>query len=135
MEDYKISDDKARLDLKLVHHQITNSYWAKGRNFEDVKRSVDNSICYGIYIGDKQVGFARIVSDLTTIADLMDVFIVEKYRGNGLSKILLKKILNDERFSSVKKWMLATKDAHSLYEKFGFRKIKLTGKLMEKVSN
>jgi len=135
MEDYKISDDKARLDLKLVHHQITNSYWAKGRNFEDVKRSVDNSICYGIYIADKQVGFARIVSDLTTIADLMDVFIVEKYRGNGLSKILLKKILNDERFSSVKKWMLATKDAHSLYEKFGFRKIKLTGKLMEKVSN
>ena len=133
MEEYKINDDKTRLDLKLIHHQITNSYWAKGRTFDEVKRSIDNSICYGIYLDDEQVGFARIVTDLTTVAYLMDVFIVEEYRGNGLSKILLKKILYDELFSSVKKWMLATKDAHSLYEKFGFRKLKLTGKLMEKI--
>ena len=135
MEEYKVNDDKTRLDLKLIHHQVTNSYWAKGRTFDEVKRSIDNSICYGIYLDDEQVGFARIVTDLTTVAYLMDVFIVEEYRGNGLSKILLKKILYDERFSSVKKWMLATKDAHSSYEKYGFRKLKLTGKLMEKISS
>ena len=135
MEEYNISDDNSRLDLKLIHHAISNSYWAKGRSFDEVKRSIDNSICYGLYTDDKQIGFARIVTDLTTIAYLMDVFIVEEYRGNGLSKILLKKVLNNERFSPVKKWMLATKDAHSLYKKFGFRKLKLTGKLMEKVSD
>jgi GNAT superfamily N-acetyltransferase len=133
MEEYIISDDKARLDLELIHQQITNSYWAKGRTFNEVKRSIDNSFCYGIYIGNKQVGFARVLSDLVTIAYLMDVFIVEDYRGNGLSIILLKEILNDERFIRIKKWMLATKDAHSLYERFGFRNIKLTGRLMEKV--
>ncbi len=135
MEEYNISNDKTRLDLKLIHRVISDSYWAKGRSFEDVKRSIDNSICYGIYTEGKQVGFARIVTDLTTIAYLMDVFIVEEYCGKGLSKILLKEILNDGQFSSVKKWMLSTKDAHSLYEKFGFRKVELTGKLMEKISD
>jgi len=135
MQDFNISDDKSRLDLKLIHHQITNSYWAKGITFDEVKRSIDNSFCYGLYTDNKQIGFARVLSDLTTIAYLMDVFILEESRGNGLSKILLKKVLNDERFSSVKKWILATKDAHRLYEKFGFRELKLTGKLMEKVSN
>ena len=135
MEEHYISDDKSRLDLKLIHQVISNSYWAKGRSFVDVKRSIDNSICYGIYIAGKQVGFARVVTDLTTLAYIMDVFIIEEYRGKGLSKKLLKKVLNDERFSKVKKWMLATKDAHSLYEKYGFRKLKLTGKIMEKLSD
>jgi len=135
MEEYNISDDKSRLDLKLIHHVISSSYWAKGRSFEEVKKSIDNSICYGIYIDSRQIGFARIVTDLTTIAYLMDVFIVEEFQGNGLSKILLNNILNDKRFNSVKKWMLATKDAHSLYEKFGFRKLKMTGNLMEKISD
>ena len=121
MQEYNISDDKSRLDLELIHQIISNSYWAKGRSFEDVKRSIDNSICYGIYIADKQVGFARVLTDFVTFAYLMDVFIIEKYRGQGLSKKLLKRVLNDEQFNSVKKWMLATKDAHSLYEKFDFR--------------
>ena len=133
MEEYNISDDKSRLDLKLIHHVISNSYWAKGRSFEEVKRSIDNSICYGLYTDGKQIGFARIVTDLTTIAYIMDVFIVEEYRGNGLSKILLKRILHDERFSPVKKWMLATKDAHSLYKKFGFKPLSSPEKLMEMV--
>lgn len=135
MEEYNISDDKSRLDLSLIHKFLSAAQWARGRSFEEVKQSVDNSICFGIYIADKQVGFARVISDLTTLAYIMDVFIIEEQRGKGLSKILLKKVLNDERFSRVKKWMLATKDAHSLYEKFGFKKLKLTGKLMEKVSD
>ena len=133
MEEYNISDDKSRLDLKLIHHVISNSYWAKSRSIEEVKRSIDNSICYGIYIADNQVGFARVLTNFVTIAYLMDVFIIEEQRGNGLSKILLNKILEDERFSTVKKWMLATKDAYSLYEKFGFGKMKNSGKYMEKL--
>lgn len=135
MQDFNISDDKSRLDLKLIHHQITNSYWAEGRTFDEVKRSIDNSICYGLYTDSKQIGFARVLSDFATIAHLVDVFIIEEYRGNGLSKILLKKILNDERFCTVKKWMLATKDAHSLYEKFGFKKLQPTDKFMEKITD
>ena len=94
MEEYIISDDKSRLDLNLIHRLISTSYWAKDRTFDDVKRSIDNSFCYGIYTDCKQVGFARVVSDLTTIAFLMDVFIIDEYRGKGLSKKLLTKILN-----------------------------------------
>ena len=133
MKEYNISDDKSRLDLKLIHQIISNSYWAKGRSFEEVKRSIDNSICYGIYIADKQVGFARVLTDFVTIAYLMDVFIIEEYRGQGLSKKLLKRVLNDQQFNSVKKWVLATKDAHSLYKKFGFHEMKNSGKYMEKL--
>jgi N-acetylglutamate synthase-like GNAT family acetyltransferase len=135
MEEYFINDDKSRLDLNLVHQQITNSYWAKGRTFEEVKRSIDNSICYGVYIANKRVGFARVLSDLTTIAYIMDLFIIEEQKGNGLSKMFLKKILNEARFSSVKKWMLATKDAHSLYEKFGFGKVKNSKKYLERINS
>ena len=135
MKEINISDDKSRLELELIHNQLTNSYWAKGRTFKEVKISIDNSFCYGLFIEGNQVGFARVLSDLTTIAYLMDVFILKEYRGNGLSKILLNKVLNDARFGSVKKWMLATKDAHSLYEKFGFGKLKMTYKLMEKITD
>ncbi len=135
MEEYNISDDKSRLDLKLIHQIISNSYWAKGRSFEEVKRSIDNSICYGIYIADKQVGFARVLTDFVTIAYLMDVFIIEEQRGNGLSKILLEEVLFDSRFENVKKWVLVTKDAHSLYEKFGFGEMKNSEKYMEKINS
>jgi N-acetylglutamate synthase-like GNAT family acetyltransferase len=133
MNDYTISDDKNKIDLKLVHQFLTNSYWAKGRSFKEVKTSIDNSICFGIYNENTQVGFARIVTDFVTIAYLLDVFIVEEYRGNGLSKILLKNIFEDERFVGVKKWMLATLDAHSLYKKFGFKTLNSSEKLMAKL--
>jgi len=134
MEEYNISDDKSRLDLKLIHHVISNSYWAKGRSFEEVKRSIDNSICYGIYIAAKQVGFARVLTDFVTIAYLMDVFIIEKFRGQGLSKKLLDEVLFDSRFENVKKWVLATADAHALYKKFGFGEMKNSEKYMEKIN-
>ncbi|RKY94942.1 MAG: N-acetyltransferase [Ignavibacteriae bacterium] len=124
MKEYNISDDKSRLDLKLIHQIISNSYWAKGRSFEEVKRSIDNSICYGIYIADKQVGFARVLTDFVTIAYLMDVFIIKEYRGQELSKKLLDEVLLDSRFENVKKWVLATADANTLYKKFGFHEMK-----------
>jgi len=133
MNDLIISDDKTKLDIELIHKFLSTSYWAKGRTIEEVKKSIEHSICFGVYKDSKQIGFARIVSDCTVIAYLMDVFILEEYGGNGFSKLLLKKIFEDDRFKSIKKWMLATKDAHTLYTQFGFEKIKNPDRLMEKV--
>jgi GNAT superfamily N-acetyltransferase len=133
MDDLIISDDKSILDIGLIHKFLTTSYWAEGRTIEEVKNSIEHSICFGVYKDDQQIGFARILTDYSVIAYLMDVFILEEYRGKGFSKLLLKRIFADERFKRVKKWRLATKDAHSLYAKFGFEKIKNPDRLMEKV--
>jgi len=133
MDDLIISDDKTKLDIELIHNFLTTSYWAVGRTIEEVKKSIEHSICFGVYKDGKQIGFARIVTDYTVIAYLMDVFILEEYRGKGFSKLLLKRIFEDERFKSIKKWMLATKDAHSLYAQFGFGGINNPDRLMEKV--
>lgn len=133
MNEINISDDKTKLDAELIHKFLSTSYWAKGRTIEELKKSIEHSICFGIYKDDKQIGFARIVTDQTIYAYLMDVFILEEHRGKGFSKLLLKKIFEDDRFKGIKKWMLATKDAHSLYKQFGFEKIKHPERLMEKV--
>jgi GNAT superfamily N-acetyltransferase len=133
MDDLIFSDDKSKLDTGLIYKFLTNSYWAKGRTIEEVKKSIEHSICFGVYKDDKQIGFARIVTDYTIFAYLMDVFILEEYRGKGISKLLLNKIFKDDRFKGVKKWMLSTKDAHSLYAGFGFEEIKNADRLMEKV--
>ena len=133
MEEIIISDDKSKLDVVLIHKFLTISYWAKGRTIDEVKKSIDNSICFGIYKNDNQIGFARIITDYVVFVYLMDVFILEEFRGKGYSKILLQKIFDDDRFKRVKKWILATKDAHSLYAQFGFGEIKNPDRLMEKV--
>jgi N-acetylglutamate synthase-like GNAT family acetyltransferase len=133
MNDLIISDDKSKLDVVLIHKFLTTSYWAEGRTLEEVINTIKHSYCFGLYKDDKQIGFARVVSDLTIIAYLMDVFIIEEYRGKGFSKLLLIRILKDDRFKRVKKWMLATKDAHSLYAELGFEQIKNADRLMEKV--
>jgi N-acetylglutamate synthase-like GNAT family acetyltransferase len=126
MKEIIISDDKRKLDVGLIHKFLTTSYWAEGRTIEQVKNSIEHSICFGVYKDDKQIGFARVLTDCTVFAYLMDVFILEGFRGNGFSKLLLKTIFEDNRFKSIKKWMLATKDAHSLYAQFGFGEIKNT---------
>ena len=135
MDDLIISDDKSKLDVALIHKFLTTSYWAEGRTLEEVMNTIKHSCCIGVYKGGKQIGFARIVSDYLTIAYLMDVFILQEYRGKGYSKLLLNRIFEDDRFKRVKKWMLATKDAHSLYSKFGFERIKNIDRLMEKVAS
>lgn len=123
MEEFIISDEKSKLDLKLIHKFLTNSYRGKGRTFEEVKTSIENCLCFGIYAENKQVGFARILTDYVIFTYLMDVFIVEEFRGRGLSKKLLERIFQDERLFKIKRWMLATSDAHSLYQKFGFKPV------------
>jgi len=133
MDNVIISDDKTKLDIELIHNFLSTSYWAEGRTIEAVKKSIEHSICFGVYKEDNQIGFARIVTDYTVIAYLMDVFILEEYRGKGFSKLLLTRIFEDDRFKRIKKWKLATKDAHSLYAQFGFSGIKNPDRLMEKV--
>jgi GNAT superfamily N-acetyltransferase len=116
----EISTDKNRLNIDFIHAFLSNSYWGKGRTIEEVKRSIEHSICFGIYLDGQQIGFTRVLTDQTIFAYLMDVFIDEKYRGKGYSKLLLTEILSTPYLKEVKKWALKTGDAHGLYEQFGF---------------
>jgi GNAT superfamily N-acetyltransferase len=118
---YQISADKSLLHIEVVHDYLANhSYWAKDIPLETVKRSIENSLCFGIYTNDKQVGFARIVSDFATYAYLADVFVIPEERGKGLSKWLMQVIVDHPPLQGLRRFVLATKDAHGLYAQFGF---------------
>lgn len=118
--DYTISTDKARLDVPLVHHYLSErAYWALGRSLSIVRLSIENSLCYGVYAGSKQAGFARVVTDTATFAWLCDVFILEEYRGRGLGKWLVECIVSNPELSKLRLFILATRDAHSLYRQYG----------------
>src|SRR5438876_8085618 len=122
--EYTISDDRARLDIKVIQKFLsTESYWATGRSVERVQRSVDNSLSFGVYRGDEQIGFARVVTDYATFAWLADVFVLEEYRGRGLSKWLVEVIISHPQLQGFRRWVLATKDAHELYQRYGFREL------------
>ena len=125
-----ISTDKNKLNISLIHEFLTKSYWGKGRTFEQVKISIENSLCWGMYLNDEQIGFARVLTDGIVVAYLMDVFIIEKYRGNGYSKMLLDEIFAHNDLQEIGKWVLATKDAHDLYKQFGFKAIENPERLM-----
>ena len=136
MINYKISTDKNKLDIKAIHDFLTNrSYWAKGRSLETVKRSIDNSLCFGMYDNsDSLIGFARAVTYFATYAYIMDVFILEDFRNNGLGKKLVEGIVQHPDLKGLQRIMLATKDAHGLYEKYGFKVTVIPDKLMEIVN-
>ena len=120
---FYISTDKSQLEVDVIFDYLSNhSYWAKGRSRETIEKSISNSLCFGVYDDkNKQVGFARVVSDLAVFAWLMDVFILPAFQGHGLGKLLMAEIMSHKDLREVKKWGLGTKDAHGLYEKFGFR--------------
>ena len=120
---FYISTDKSQLEVDVIFDYLSNhSYWAKGRSRETIEKSISNSLCFGVYDDkNKQVGFARVVSDLAVFAWLMDVFILPAFQGHGLGKLLMAEIMTHKDLREVKKWGLGTKDAHGLYEKFGFR--------------
>ncbi|WP_419211449.1 GNAT family N-acetyltransferase [Maribacter sp. X9] len=121
---YFISKDKSLLDANAIQEFIADSYWGKGRSLEDVKRTIENSYCFGIYTLEKeQIGFARVVTDYIYFGYFMDVIILDKYQGNGFGKILMDFILADPIVKSLKTLALKTKDAHQLYERYGFKKI------------
>ena len=119
--DYLISTDRSRLDVELIHNFLSRtSYWASGRTLDVVQRSIENSLAFGIYKENHQVGFARVVTDYATFAWVADVFVLTEHRGRGLSKWLMEVMLSHRRLQGFRRWVLATKDAHELYARFGF---------------
>jgi GNAT superfamily N-acetyltransferase len=129
--EFQISTDPARIDLRAVHEFLTNSYWARGIPLETVQRSIENSLCFGIYHGDRQIGFARVITDRATFAYLADVFVLPDYRGRGLSKWLMECIIAHPDLQGLRRWMLATQDAHELYAQYGFSSLKAPERWME----
>ncbi len=122
--EYQISTDPSKLNLEVIHKYLSQeSYWANGIPFEKVKKSIEHSLCFGLYHHDEQVGFARLITDKTSFAYLADVFILEKERGKGLSKFLMATIQSHPELLSLRGWLLRTKDAHGLYEQFGWAKL------------
>ena len=119
-EFYTISTDPARLDIDAITDMLTRAYWAQGRTREMIARYVQHSLVFGIYHSEKQIGLARIVSDYTTFAWLCDVFIHEDHRGKGLGKWLMETIHGHPDLQGLRRWLLATRDAHGLYEQFGW---------------
>ena len=117
---YLISTDKSKIDIATVHRFLSQTYWAEGIPIEIVKRGVDNSLCFAIYRGERLIGFARVITDFATFAYLADVFILPEERGKGLSKWLMRVILDHPRLQGLRRFTLATRDAHGLYAQFGF---------------
>ena len=118
---YTISTDPRRLDLEVIHGFLANdSYWAQGRSVETIRRSIEHSLAFGVYEGERQVGFCRVITDYATFAWLADVFVVEAYRGRGLAVWLVETVISHPELQGLKRWLLATKDAHGLYAKYGF---------------
>lgn len=129
----EISTEKNRLQIDVIHQFLTTSYWAKGRTLNAVKKTIEHCLCFGVYIEDKQIGFARVATDYTIFAYLMDVFILPEYRGNGYSKQLMKAVHEEPKLKSCKVWMLKTLDAHGLYKQFGYTELKHPEKVMERL--
>lgn len=117
---YIISTDSSRFDVEMIYTFLTNCYWAKGIPRETVQRSIDNALCFGVFDSARQVGFARVITDRATYAYIGDVFILESHRGRGLSKLLMKAIMEHPELQGFRRWSLVTDDAHGLYRQFGF---------------
>jgi GNAT superfamily N-acetyltransferase len=118
---FQISTDPARLNVDVIHNFLANeAYWSPGVSREKVARQMKHSLCFGVYAGDQQAGFARVISDFTTFAYLADVFILRPFRGQGLSKWLVQTILAHPELQGLRRFTLNTRDAHGLYRQFGF---------------
>src|SRR3954447_24033988 len=123
--DYEISTDRSRIDLRRVHRFLsTEAYWSSGGSRDTVERSIEGSLPFGVYLGDEQVGFARVVTDYATFAWVADVYIEDAHRGHGLGKRLVEAILGHPELRGLRRWMLATADAHGLYRQFGFAELR-----------
>ena len=134
--DFIISTDKSKIDIDVVYNYLSKeSYWAKNISFDIVQKAIEGAFCFGIYKTEadelmKQVGFARVITDKATFGYLADVFILKEYRGMGLSKWLMKEIMDHPELQGFRGWMLGTKDAHGLYEQFGFKRLQNSERIM-----
>lgn len=131
--EFIISTDKSKLNVQFIHNYLSNeSYWAKNIPAETVNKSIEGSFCFGLYVNEnkftaatkiyagRQIGFARVVTDHATFGYLADVFVIEEFRGKGLAKWMMEEIMDQPDLQGLRRWLLATKDAHGLYTKFGF---------------
>ncbi len=130
-----VSTNKSKLDMGMIHDYLANSsYWAKDRPMDIVEKTIQNSLCFGIYSRNKQIGFARVVTDYAVFAWLCDVFILDAYRGQGLGKWLVESIIRHPDLQNLRRFMLATADAHELYQKYGnFQPLQNPGWILERV--
>lgn len=129
---YSISTDKAKLDIPAIHDYLsTQTYWSEGIPRATVQSAIDHSLSFGVYHQEQQVGFCRVISDYTTFAYLADVFIIPAHRGKGLSKWLIKTVMEHPQLQGLRRWMLMTRDAHDLYLQFGWKVIEKPERCME----
>ena len=131
---YSISTAKEKLDMVFIHRFLTHSYWAERIPIETVQKSIEGSMCFGVYEGDNQIGFARVITDHATFGYLADVFIDENFRGHGLSKWLMEVIMSHPDLQGFRSWQLATRDAHGLYAQFGFTPLDKLDRIMRRYS-
>lgn len=130
--EFTITTDKGRLQFEAIYKFLSEeSYWAQERTPEQTARAIENSLCFGVFCGDRQIGFARVVSDCATFAYVGDVYILQEFRGRNLSKWLMETMLVHPDLQNLRRWILATKDAHGLYEQFGFHALKFPERWME----
>jgi GNAT superfamily N-acetyltransferase len=130
--DILVTTDPARLDIETVHGFLSVSYWAEGIPRETVERSIRHSICFGAFEGDRQVGFARVISDRATFAYVADVFVLPTHRGRDIGKRLMACITSHPELQNLRLWTLFTRDAHGLYRQYGFREARYPDRLMER---
>lgn len=132
---FHINTDKSLLNLDTIHRFLSiDSYWAQTRTLEQTKKAIENSICFGVYDGQRQIGFARVVSDCATFAYIGDVFVIDEYRGRGLSKWLMEVIVSHPDLQNLRRWVLATRDAHGLYAQYDFNPLVHPDRWMERTA-
>jgi GNAT superfamily N-acetyltransferase len=131
--DYTISTDNSKLDLPFIHGFLSReAYWSKNIPYEVVQTAANNSLNFGVYHKNRQIGYARVITDYATIAYLGDVFIIQEFRGQGISKWMLENVMNHPGLQGLRRWILLTSDAHELYKKYGWTEIARPEKWMEK---
>jgi N-acetylglutamate synthase-like GNAT family acetyltransferase len=131
---FLISTDQSMLDVGMIHGFLADSYWARGILRETVVRSIENSLCFGVYHETRQVGFARVISDKATFAYIADVFILEPYRGQGLAKELMSSVMSHPDLQGLRRWSVGTRNAQGLYEQFGFLAVENKSRVIMELS-
>lgn len=130
-EEFSITTDKTKLQVERIYAYLSRSYWATGRSKEIVERSIQHSLCFGLFHINEQIGFARVITDYATFAYLCDVYVIEEYQGKGLGKWLMSVVMSHPDLQGLRRWSLATRDAHGLYRQYGFTALKSPEKWME----
>ena len=132
-QDLVITKDKSKLKTQAIQNMLKETYWGKTRSIKEIETTIENSRCYGLFLHNEQIGFARVLSDTVVFAYLMDVLIHKDHQGKGYSKILLDFIFNDPEYAKIHRWNLNTKDAHDLYRQYGFSDLAAPEVFMEKI--